>query len=204
MIPLDDEEQRKKLEAAQEAFRYQIVLYTQRWLSGEIHAQEWRVLFELEVRYLQTIAALIAVGSPQALTPELQRLVREETENQLRYLRRWVSSTALPTPRASAAVILNRARLYASAGWRTYALVRTRALGLPDLPFYPGERSSCMGACKCFWWLERGEGEGDWDAYWRQTAVESCPECDVRAQVCRPLRIRGGVVQPFSQTGTVL
>src|SRR5690606_15280833 len=146
-----------------------IVLYTQRWLSGEIHTQEWRILFELEVRYLHAIAAALAAGGMSALTPELQRLVRAETEAQLRYLSRWISSNALPTPRASDALMLNRAQLYAGAGWKTYSNVRTRALGLPDLPFYPGERSSCAANCKCYWWLQRGEQDGDWDATWRQT-----------------------------------
>lgn len=199
---LTDDAERDKLDKAQQAFRFQVTLITTRMLSGELGAQEWRVLFELEVRYLQIIAAILAAGSWQALTPELQRIVQDATNDQLGYFRRWAASAQLPTPQRSDAQILARAQLYAGAGDEVYARVRTAALGMPDLPVYPGQRSECMVSCKCHWLIEQLEGDGNWDCRWLvDVAAEHCPQCVRRAEVFAPLRIRGSLIMPYNSAG---
>lgn len=198
---LNDDEQRDKLDEAMAAFRFQVVLITNRMLAGDLGAQEWRVLFELEVRYLQVIAAVLAAGSYAALTPELQRLVLEATEKQLGFFRSWSAAAQAPTPARSDAQILARAVLYAGAGVETYSRVRTRALGLPDLPVYPKQRSQCNGGCLCHWRIVQLDDEGDWDCFWIITAEESCDTCKARAIAFSPMRIRGGVILPYPRGG---
>lgn len=201
MPVLNDEDQRDKLDEAQKAFKYQVGLITNRMLTGDLGSHEWRLLFELEVRYLQIIAGILAAGSFDAFTPEVTALIQRRTEQELATLRTWLASASLPTPQRSDAQILHRASLYAGAAVETYSRARTLALGLPELPVYPKQRSQCNGGCLCFWRIEALDGDGNWDCAWITTAEESCPNCIARARAFAPLKVRGGVVLPYPTGG---
>lgn len=202
--PLDDSAARAHLDALIAAFRAKTASLTDDWTAGELSDDDWQRRMALEIRTLHAAAALLAVGSVDALTLELQRSVQLQTEAQLDALRQWSQGAQAPTPRRSPALLRARASLYGGAAHATYARLRVAALGLPDLPVYPTERSACFAHCFCYWAVTPLAGAGDFDCFWVRSVVESCPQCLQRAATFAPLRVRKGVVQLYNPAGLFL
>lgn len=61
------------------------------------------------------------------------------------------------------------------------------------LPSVPGEGTICLTHCLCSWEIETIDADkGDYDAYWRRHAEDSCATCVQRAVQWSPVWIRGG------------
>jgi hypothetical protein len=130
--------------------------------------------------------------SPLISQARLSRVERAEIKSivdaQLAYFKGFQADIA----GMSEAQIKARAQLYAGATRGTYS--RTRWADVP-LPFHPTEGTECITRCRCSWELQRLEGDGNYDAYWRMGAVEQhCITCPTRANGS-PYRIRAGVLQ---------
>ena len=94
---------------------------------------------------------------------------------------------------------LQRAESYARGIVAPYWKGRTKMLPLPAMP---GDMSTdCGQLCACLWDVKViDEKADDYDAYWllnasRIVKTEHCQDCQTRAVVWNPLRIRGGVLQ---------
>jgi hypothetical protein len=83
----------------------------------------------------------------------------------------------------------SRAEMYADSIIVPYWTGATKMLPLPAMP---GEGTTCLTRCRCAWDVQSLDGEGDYDAYWRRGASESCQTCRQRAAEWAPLKIRGG------------
>jgi hypothetical protein len=93
----------------------------------------------------------------------------------------------------SPAQIGARAQMYAGAIRGAYFTATT--YGLP-LPAMPTEGTLCHTNCKCSWDIITLDAEnGDYDAYWRRGAKDSCQTCLIRESEWSPVRIRGGILE---------
>jgi hypothetical protein len=93
----------------------------------------------------------------------------------------------------SPAQIAARAQMYAGALRGTYFAAATYGLPLPAMPC---EGTLCHSNCKCSWEIiEIDDAAGDYDAYWRRGAKDSCQTCRIRESEWSPVRIRGGILE---------
>ena len=80
--------------------------------------------------------------------------------------------------------IIARSNMYAKSTRTMFEFGRSRSIGIPDLPVYPGVGSECLVNCKCHWRYEKRKGK--WYAYWERTVEESCPTCVDREKKYSP------------------
>jgi len=170
--------------------------------AGRLSIPEFRDRMADEIRYLHITAAAIARGRLAALTPEDVIAVNQAVERQRRYLDRWTQSMLDPTP-TDVTHLASRAAMYASAGRATMSAIHAAAIGMPELPFHPGDRTECLTHCGCRWTPVKLDGDGNWDVFWTRAKDDSCRTCLAREAACSPLRIRGGLIMPFNATGTI-
>lgn len=86
-----------------------------------------------------------------------------------------------------------RAAMYADAIKTPYWKGATNVLPLPAMP---ADGTQCLSNCKCSWEIAVvDEAAGDYDAYWRRGADDSCQTCLEREARWSPVQIRGGVLQ---------
>lgn len=87
-----------------------------------------------------------------------------------------------------------RSQLYINSARQAYERAKARALGVPDLPAYPGDGSTvCKSNCACSWRLEPIYDDDDnligWNAFWELGAADHCPDCIQRSIQWNPLRL---------------
>lgn len=106
----------------------------------------------------------------------------------------------LEANKQSEAQARNRARLYFEATGEAFERGNAASYGVYNLPAYPRDGSSiCVNGCGCRWRFDVLPGEGNIDCYWEiDPLLENCPTCEDRAIAWYPIRIRGGVMQPFT------
>lgn len=88
------------------------------------------------------------------------------------------------------------------AGWNARAQMYAESIKVPywkgatkvlPLPAMPAEGTQCLTRCRCIWDVDALDEEaGDYNAYWRRGAGDSCQTCRERAAQWSPLQIRGG------------
>lgn len=83
----------------------------------------------------------------------------------------------------------SRAAMYAEGVKVPYWQGKTRMLSLPAMP---GEGTTCLTRCRCLWDVQQLDGEGNYDAFWRRGASDSCQICIQRATEWAPLKVRSG------------
>lgn len=88
----------------------------------------------------------------------------------------------------------SRAAMYAQAVKTTYWRGYIIKIGMPPLPYVPGDGSTeCLTNCHCWLQIDTiSEQKGDYDVYWRLGAEKHCPTCPQRAKNWNPLKVRGG------------
>lgn len=169
------------------------------YAEGEQSYQWWvdtiRQLLALYARRL----TLAAFGQT---TPDSAQLARAWWTVHSGYFMRWAAQIEDRPPEAVARERY-RLTLYADAGTSLAERAQSRALGLPDLPFYPALWTRCRMRCRCRWrYVPVRDG---YDCYWTLGAAEHCPTCLVRASVCNPLQVRNGaIVNPERYTAIEL
>lgn len=205
-----------ELEALIQEVERRMAFLVRRFAGTEINADQWRVFMAEEILYLHRVAGILGHVYPVNMVAQDVRRIQQAVATENIYLDRWAAvlrgmrrtvldadghlTTALSTTFSEAAAAA-RANLYAQAARETYWRSRTNALGLPELPCYPGQRTQCGRNCRCAWQIQRLEGNGNWDCYWRRRPIDSCDTCKTRERTFAPLRIRVGEIQPFDMTG---
>jgi hypothetical protein len=165
--------------------------YAHQLATGELNVNDWRVAMGNEIRTLHVGARVIGAGGWANLTPahiaENERVIAP----QLQYLQRWANQLD-DMETISEAQVRARARMYARATTQTYWEADAMSKGVPRLPFYPADRTTCRTNCGCEWRFEFLEGNGNINAFWKRLKSDSCKVCKAREDVCSPLKIRGG------------
>ena len=156
--------------------------------GGLVDAGGWRDQMAQALARYHTAAMLAGTGE-RTLSDGARRLVDLEVARQLEYLDGFAAALRQAGPDGRTAA---RAALYAESIGGSYW--RGRTYGLP-LPFWPKDGTTqCIGNCLCAWDIQRLDGDGNHDCYWRVSAAENCQTCTARA-ARNPYRIRAGVLQ---------
>jgi hypothetical protein len=136
-------------------------------------------------------AAMIAGSDGKPLNPGMQGQLSEIVAAQLNYLENFAKEVA--AGKISPAQISARADMYAPAIRQPYSAGFTGGLPLPAMP---AEGTICHTNCKCSWDIVPIDEEaGDYDAFWRRAADDSCSTCIARAREWSPILIRGLTLQ---------
>jgi hypothetical protein len=85
-----------------------------------------------------------------------------------------------------------RSAMYGSAIRSSYWSAATDYLPLPAMP---AEGTICHTNCKCRWEIEKLDGRGNYNAFWRRAADDSCSTCIARERIWSPLVIIEGELQ---------
>jgi len=186
----------KSLDKLQERQRGKLRNITQSFLDGNLSMQQWFRQMVNAVNTGNIAASALAVGGIDNLNTDDIAGIERANETQLQYIVRFRRELETLSP----AMALNRSSLYAGATTSRYWTAHTRRQGLV-LPAMPGVRTSCGSNCKCNWDIRQLDGNGNYDCYWRISAVEHCDECIGRQKAFKPLQVRNGIVQPFNPNG---
>lgn len=202
--PVKEEDSEEKADAVDnmiENFRGRLRLLTMRFHEGEIPVTMWHQLYEAELRMLHLIGVTVAVGGFNNLIRSDLQWYEQRVAEQMTYLDAFRQSITPPSTLPQTIEV--RAQSYAAGVTYTYGRAFTDALGMPHLPAYPGDgTTACLQWCKCRWRIVKLSGNGNWDAHWHRSPVESCPQCIAREAGWRPVRIRGYALQPYETKGT--
>lgn len=146
---------------------------------------------ELARQIARYSAASFMVGAGDTtLAPQGRTAVVTDLATQLHFLDRF--AVEVQDEQAWQKGWNSRAAMYASSIQTPYWRGATRMLPLPAMP---GDGTTpCLVNCKCSWDLQELDGDGNYDCYWRLSAVEHCQQCRQRAVDWSPLEIREGVV----------
>lgn len=172
---------------------------TRDYYAERITLTQWQRRMADAVNQGNLAARQIAVGGVDNLTAADRAAIERANETQLRYIRRFRRD--LEGGGLSEAQAVARSAQYGRSSTPVFEAGHARALGLPLLPAQPGVRTSCRSNCKCRWDKQQLDGAGNWDCYWRLAPAEHCEECLARRRAFNPLRIRGGVIQPYNPIG---
>lgn len=170
-------------------------------VAGRITVRDFQRLMTERIQQDHAMATAIARGGVGQLTDADKQAVQQRVRAQLVYLDAWCGDLAADGL-GSEALMRNRATLYLDAAQASLNATAATVLGLPTLPAYPGDGSSaCLSRCGCFWGIH-DLGNGDFDCYWLLSKLEHhCLQCPRRAIVWSPLKVRGGVLQPYLRQG---
>lgn len=160
---------------------------------GDITVKAWqREMEKLLTRYHEA-AFMLGLESPE-LNDEAMAIIVADVEYQLGFLDAFAATIAGAS--AWQAAWNSRAALYAQAIKKPYWQGEGARIGIPALPYYPGDGSSeCLGNCNCSLEVNiLSEERGDYDIYWRLGAEKHCPTCPRRAREWNPLKVRKGKV----------
>lgn len=150
------------------------------------------------IRQQHLAAAIVSEGGVENATPDTYALAQQQIDTQMGFFEAWMSElyeqfTSGDLP--SAEYLANRAKLYGKAAGETAARGSIQAMGLPTLPFYPGQGTQCKVNCKCSWSVRTQDVvNGSYDCYWTLGANEHCPTCLARSRAANPLKVRRGVI----------
>lgn len=179
---------------------------TDELLAGRLSPADWRELFQEQVKHRDINEYLLGRGGRNAMTSEdwgrIGRFLRDE------YRRLDGFQSDIEAGLLSDAEIRSRARQYMRHARALYERGAAAAYGLAStLPAFPGDDTTeCDGGCHCTWRFEHANlgnpDEADWDCFWDiDTTAENCVHCVNRSIEWFPLRVRNGVVQPYSSAG---
>lgn len=181
----------------QRDFEQRTGILARRLATGELNVQQWRGLMAIEIRNLHVAARVMGAGGFGNLTEADLVAIEKAVREQLNYLTRWAQQLGSMDSISEDQVRI-RASLYGGASNETYFRAYVAAAGVPDLPFYPAQKTECRTNCGCGWDIKPLEGQGNFDAYWRRHKNDSCTTCIARERACNPLQIRGGSYEPPS------
>ena len=169
--------------------------------ASDITVQQWLAQMTIEVERLHTTAYVVGAGGLSEITQEDMQKIASINAQQRGFLTGWAQQLA-GEDEISAAKIKQRAQLYLNAANATLQKATTAAMGMPQLPAYPGDGTTeCLVNCKCTWWIKRMPGRGNWDCTWKLAPAEHCDTCNARAVAWSPLQIRSGQIQAYASVG---
>jgi hypothetical protein len=153
--------------------------------AGEITPDQWRdsMAETISTAYPRAYKAGAAAEPDAAATKRLA----DQVAAQLTYLDGF--TVEIKEGEAWQAGWNSRAEMYAEGIKVPYWQGATKVLPLPAMP---AEGTTCLTRCKCLWDVQQLDGDGNYDAYWRISASESCQTCVQRAAEWGPLKVRNG------------
>lgn len=198
------EAERARLTALVEALAAALV-------AGRITLLEWQAAMRQAILQSHTLAYAIARGGLALLTPADVRRIEARVATQAGFLAQWVgvigaAGTALTVAgrAVSARYMQARAAMYIEEAGGSLEAGKAAAIGLPELPAYPKDGTTrCLTRCYCSWRI-RQVGEADWDCFWLLGSADHCEHCPRRALSWQPLRVRDGILQPYTRAGLFL
>lgn len=158
--------------------------------TGALNAPDWNGVFREDIKREYIRQYVAAVGGRDNMTPADWGSIGGMLKEQYRYLDNFTDEIA--AGRLTEGQIRTRAQMYINSAREAYERGNARVYGVV-LPYYPGDGSTeCLTNCKCFWDIkeiyENGTLTG-WNCRWKQTAMESCDDCNGRATNNNPLFI---------------
>lgn len=179
------------LDALVDGIAEQIAQLTGELESGAINVGEWeqRVLQLIEQAHTD---AYVAGGGP--LDKNGRSVIEDAVNEQRSFLRQFAQEIGESLAKGTyLSAWLSRSAMYGLSARASYWRAQTRGIPLPALP---GDGTTqCLTRCRCSWDIERLEGDGNADAYWKRHTDDSCQTCIARASRWSPVRIRNGELQ---------
>ena len=169
--------------------------------EGDITTDQWLLAMEDQIAKLHTTAYTIGVGGIDNLTANDLQIIQSIIDKQDGFLTAWANDLRVQVERhmgtllpADVQKVKNRANLYLNAANATLQRSTAEAMGIPELPAYPGDGSTqCLTSDKCSWKFKKVAG--GWDCTWGLHPAEHCPTCLARSHAWNPLRVRNGVIE---------
>ena len=154
--------------------------------SQSISLNQWETAMREVLKRGYSDAYLLGRGGRNAMTFVDWGSVGGQLSNQYRYLRGFREAVAAGN--MTEAQIAYRSRLYVASMTQSIERARTRAVGVPMLPAYPGDGQTVCGTnCKCDWLIE--DMGDEWHCTWNLNPAEHCPDCIENSQKWNPLII---------------
>jgi len=152
--------------------------------SGQINIQQWVLNMRQEIKITYMAEYELGVGGRNMMGFVDFGSVGGQLKNQYEYLNNFAND--IVQGNLSQKQIEARSRMYIDGGTQSFERARSRSMGLPQLPAYPGDGSTiCRSNCKCHWRIV--ESELGWDCYWTLGPAEHCEDCARREQTWNPL-----------------
>jgi len=162
--------------------------------GGQLAPADWRDMMREEVKGEYLRQYMTGRGGREQMTYSDWGRCGAMLKAQYKWLEGFAEQVA--TGELSEAQIRARARLYVDSARQAYEKGNARALGVPDLPAYPGDGSTmCLSNCACYWRIEEVFDEAGrpigWDCYWELTSgAEHCADCEARGVEWYPFEVR--------------
>lgn len=181
----DDDPTPRPLRRLLNRLRRAVEAVTDNLEAGEVTADQWRDTMAATLE--QAYPAAYKAGAAADPDGEAAKRIAEQVAAQLKYLDNF--TVEIKDGAEWQAGWNARAAMYAEGIKVPYWQGATKVLPLPAMP---AEGTTCLTRCKCLWDVQQLDGDGNWDAYWRRGANDSCQTCVQRAAEWSPLKIRGG------------
>jgi hypothetical protein len=144
-------------------------------VNGQLNVRDWELLMrqELKAAYIQQY--LLGRGGLGAMTQADWGSIGGMLREQYRYLNNFARE--IKAGGLTEGQIRVRARMYFASSREAFSRARSRAMGWPQLPDYPGSGNTfCLTNCRCDWSGDEVE-PGVWEMTWNldpNPAVEHC------------------------------
>lgn len=159
---------------------------TDRLFGGEISLQRWQLDFRRDLKDIYRNEYLAARGGINNMTQADWGRLGGILRRQYEFMNRFYDDLA--AGRVSKDQARARAEMYFKSARQSFERGQRAALGMPDLPAYPGDGTTqCLSNCQCSWEVQ--ETEDAWLATWTLGAAEHCPDCVQRSNDWAPLRL---------------
>lgn len=177
-------------------FEKQVDAITDKLVSADINARQWKALVINELRYLMITSAAVGAGGLGMLTQQDLAEVDNAVMKQAGFLDSFASQIERTPPGdLKFGKLKKRTAQYFGAAKPLLEKIIAKSGNRPVLPFNPAQRTDCGNNCWCSWkWTVIDAEKGDYDVYWKLSDVDHCVTCTERAKTCNPLKIRNGQI----------
>jgi hypothetical protein len=172
---------------------------TDKLIDGSYTTDDWFFQVEEALTDLYLNGAAASMGYIGKLDTSILDIIDDKLIEQEGYLEKFKQKLdETPIEELDADYIVSRLTKYAPSSVEVVEQGLNKAMGRPELPFYPKSGTLCRNNCKCEWrWKTIKANRGNYDVFWEledSGEIEHCETCIKRAQECYPLEIRKNVV----------
>ena len=153
--------------------------------GGQLTLGDWQTVMREEIKDAYVEQYLLGIGGLDNMTQQTWGSVGGMLAEQYHYLDGFAREIA--TGRLTEGQIARRARMYTNSAVEARSRAHARALGMPELPDYPGSGNTvCMTACRCAWEIEEVKDDTGnvvrWNCIWQLNPAEHCTSDESDAQ----------------------